>query len=550
MSTSKDNTLASGKDPELPRDDNIPPPFSESDGDDDDNSIVSQPTVDEDDEEENKSVNTDKDNLSDHNDFKPVLGPYALDSMASHSFVSARHSPNPLSLQPNETEPAPQLSHLAPGRQGLISQIPRDAIPEPTADELELILQTPSQSALLQEKERSSTQPESGKPVNVESGELPSASSTLQTSASDPEFQAKNTTWVLRRTSLAVNHYANLENTQGFVGAVALAFAAIPGPKSLMAAGNYFFDKDNKTFYAKGEKRPEPRPTAAAGIKFKREHTRRQIFKRRLEIFGFLIKEYVKLFGKYVMTLKGFAVTLYFLLVIAFGGMLFLLLCNAAPAMTREWGPNNKEHSPRQIWMEIDSQILNALFSITGLGLFPIRMRDLYLWFRGRYLGDPKCNDRILKIHSKWFWSGFSSDWKLMTVILLYIFNSVFQVLLCFVMWNYNRFNRPPWTTGTLIGASFSCTIGAGIIMFLEAKRIDKYCFQTGNVRVLGVPFDEMNVKGDVDFEAKDDNNELQKVNPEPEPKRKASVRFSNSNPLLLQKTQKESVDGDASNLV
>lgn len=86
--------------------------------------------------------------------------------------------------------------------------------------------------------------------------------------------------------------------------------------------------------------------------------------------------------------------------------------------------------------------------------------------------------------------------------------------------------------------------------MFLEAKRIDKYCFQTGNVRVLGVPFDEMNVKGDVDFEAKDDNNELQKVNPEPEPKRKASVRFSNSNPLLLQKTQKESVDGDASNLV
>jgi hypothetical protein len=550
MSTSKDNTPASRKNSDLSNNSNIPAPLSDSDGDDDDNSIVSQPTVDENNEEENKDIDTDKDNLSDQDDFKPILGPYALDSMASHSFVPARHSPNPLTVQSNETQNLPQLSHLASGRQGLISQISRNDISEPIVNEIELTSHTPSQSALLQEKDKFSLQANTGISEQVEIGDLPSASSALETSLSDQEPPEKNRVWFRRRTSTAVNHYANLENTQGFVGAIAIAFAAIPAPKSLMAAGNYFFDNENKSFYSKGEKRSEPRPTAAAHIKFKREHTRRQIFKRRLKIFGFLIKEYLKLFGKYVMTLRGFAVTLYFMLVIAFGGMLFLLLCNAAPAMTREWGPDDKEHSPRQIWMEIDSQILNALFSITGLGLFPIRMRDLYLWFRGRYQGDLTCNVRILKIHSKWFWSGFSSDWKLMTVIVLYIFNSVFQVLLCFVMWNYNRFTRPSWTTGTLIAASFSCTIGAGIIMFLEAKRIDKYCFQTGNVRIQGIPFDEMNVKGEVDYEAKDDNNELQTVNPRPGTEMRASVRFPSSNPLLLQKTQKESAGGDASNLV
>ncbi|KAF4156481.1 hypothetical protein CNMCM6936_005873 [Aspergillus lentulus] len=66
-------------------------------------------------------------------------------------------------------------------------------------------------------------------------------------------------------------------------------------------------------------------------------------------------------------------ITLYGLNVGAWGGMLFLLLCNAAPAMC---DPScNDPDSPRQKWIEIDSQILNALFCIPGFGLAPWRMR-------------------------------------------------------------------------------------------------------------------------------------------------------------------------------
>lgn len=81
-------------------------------------------------------------------------------------------------------------------------------------------------------------------------------------------------------------------------------------------------------------------------------------------------------FAKWVLTIPGFLITVYGLNVVAWGGMLFLLLCNAAPAMCRP--TCNDINSPRRIWIEIDSQILNALFCVTGFGLAPWRFRDLY----------------------------------------------------------------------------------------------------------------------------------------------------------------------------
>ena len=75
----------------------------------------------------------------------------------------------------------------------------------------------------------------------------------------------------------------------------------------------------------------------------------------------------LKAFWKFTWTPLGFFVVLYGLLVVAFGGMLFLLLCNAAPAMCN---PDcNDIDSPRRIWVEYDSQIVNALFCVTGFGM-------------------------------------------------------------------------------------------------------------------------------------------------------------------------------------
>ncbi|KAF2767914.1 hypothetical protein EJ03DRAFT_337338 [Teratosphaeria nubilosa] len=118
----------------------------------------------------------------------------------------------------------------------------------------------------------------------------------------------------------------------------------------------------------------------------------------------------LKAFWQWFLTPLGFLVTFYGLNVVAWGGMLFLLLCNASTPMC--WAPvpgsyadgkrspaaslalNDGRHpryyncndinSPRRIWIEIDSQILNALFCVTGFGLIPWRFRDLCYLLRFR----------------------------------------------------------------------------------------------------------------------------------------------------------------------
>lgn len=101
-------------------------------------------------------------------------------------------------------------------------------------------------------------------------------------------------------------------------------------------------------------------------------------------------------FGKWVATPFGFLVTLYGLNVVAWGGMLFLLLCNASPAMCRfekdgvRFNDCGNIDSPRRIWIEIDSQILNALFCVTGFGLVPWRFRDAYYLLRFRLTSERK----------------------------------------------------------------------------------------------------------------------------------------------------------------
>lgn len=300
-----------------------------------------------------------------------------------------------------------------------------------------------------------------------------------------------------RNSSLGTiyKNYMELENMQGFVGLAALALAEIPSPKTLLkrAKREYFDSDDDEMRYnndlesiglgsneqlnasnLKGNQtgRRSYEPTAAAGVEFKREHTRTEIMRRRFKAIGFLLIEYIKLGVRYILTFKGFAVTIYFMLIVAFGGMLFLLLCNASPAMSREWGPDDKVHSPRQIWIEIDSQVINALFCVTGLGLFPVRCRDFYYYSLGKWRNDTYCWRKVLSYHSNWFLPGYTKTWKLLLVVIFNIMNSIFQVLLCVAMWKYNRFNRPSWVTGTLIGCSFSFVIIGGLVMFLEVKQI------------------------------------------------------------------------------
>lgn len=254
-----------------------------------------------------------------------------------------------------------------------------------------------------------------------------------------------------------VKGYANLENIHGFFGLAVNALAAIPTPAMLL------HDDDTQ----------EPKsPTT---------HKRR---------YWLLLKTYTRLALSYLFSVEGFIVTAYFVTILGVSIMLIILLCNGAPAMTRKWGPDNVQHSPRRIWIEICTQVLNGLFCLAGLGLFLIRARDVYLWIRGVYFGDIYRTKKILRIHSNWFWGGFSRPWKLFTVIFVLMASSILQVLLCFVMWNYSKYNRPTWATASLIGTSASLTVLSGLIMLIESRRILSYCYATGHIRRMGLTYD------------------------------------------------------------
>lgn len=54
------------------------------------------------------------------------------------------------------------------------------------------------------------------------------------------------------------------------------------------------------------------------------------------------------------------------------------------------------------------------------------------------------------------------------------VLNTVFQICLATCMWAMNRFNRPSWTTGLFI--CLACLVAgvAGVVMWLEKRRIQK----------------------------------------------------------------------------
>ncbi|KAI9646240.1 hypothetical protein NHQ30_005680 [Ciborinia camelliae] len=223
---------------------------------------------------------------------------------------------------------------------------------------------------------------------------------------------------------------------------------------------------------------------------------------------------FFKAFWKFFITPVGFLVTVYGLNVVAWGGMLFLLLCNASPAMCHP--TCNDINSPRRIWIEIDSQILNALFCVTGFGTIPWRFRDLYYLLQYRIGKNEIGLRRLAGINRSWFRLAGSQDlpvglgpaqiatedsdipqscvafppdkspdapltgvrapatamWKLDFVIWTMVCNTFLQAVLSGFMWGLNRYNRPSWSTGLFV--ALACIVAAcgGIMSFMEAKKV------------------------------------------------------------------------------
>ncbi len=244
----------------------------------------------------------------------------------------------------------------------------------------------------------------------------------------------------------------------------------------------------------------------------------------------------LKGFWRFTLTPLGFLIVIYGLNVVAWGGMLFLLLIGGGKEfMCYPPGSHGQKdcgnlNSPRRIWIEIDSQILNALFCVTGFGLIPWRFRDLYYLLQFRLRGRVDALRRLGGIHRSWFrlpgahnlppipiedlptpesnpaiplpisknpeppLTGIRAPetklWKLDYVIWAYVLNTFLQAVLSGFMWGLNRYNRPSWSTGTFV--ALACIVAGlgGLMAFQEGKRIKA---------VEGIPVKEEEVLRDVE---------------------------------------------------
>jgi len=210
----------------------------------------------------------------------------------------------------------------------------------------------------------------------------------------------------------------------------------------------------------------------------------------------------------FMKTPSGILMSIYGILVVFWGTALVVFLAGWIPFSSKD----------RQgFWVEIGSQIENSLFTVTGIGLLPWRAIDTYrilrIWHFKRLsaqlrerVGLPELHDEddlldprydlnyvhVLtdeqqkELHHQQKEFAKSQTWyrphgneshrafPIRTALWICLFvdgNSFFQAVLCSCMWSMDRFQRPAWTTGTLIPVTFLCGIVAAILIWRGTQK-------------------------------------------------------------------------------
>jgi hypothetical protein len=153
---------------------------------------------------------------------------------------------------------------------------------------------------------------------------------------------------------------------------------------------------------------------------------------------------------------KIILIVIYALNIVAWGGMLFLILVGAA-------NQTMPDEQTRKVWIEIDSQILNALFCVTGIGLIPWRVRDVFQYY------VVKHRHKVLHRHSY-----TSSLVWIQVVIWTFIANSLFQIGMAVCMWSMNMYTRPGWLVGVFVGLGCVSGATAGLIQLILGRKTKK----------------------------------------------------------------------------
>ncbi|KAL5527363.1 hypothetical protein ACEPAG_6154 [Sanghuangporus baumii] len=205
----------------------------------------------------------------------------------------------------------------------------------------------------------------------------------------------------------------------------------------------------------------------------------------------------------FVKTPLGIVTAIYGFLVVFWGTAIVLFLL--------KW-INLHNHLRQGFWVEVISQILNGLFTVTGIGLIPWRIVDTYrilrIWHYKRLtrklrkkaglpelfdeddLPDPIYDPNYVHVltekqerdlHHQQRQFAKSQTWyrahgtpthrafpigTALAICCCNDGNSIFQIVFAGTMWGLDRFDRPDWSTGLLISATFSCSIAAVVLIW------------------------------------------------------------------------------------
>lgn len=244
----------------------------------------------------------------------------------------------------------------------------------------------------------------------------------------------------------------------------------------------------------------------------------------------------------FLKTPMGIIAGIYGFLVVFWGAAIVIFLAKII---------NLHNANTQGFWIEVSSQVENGLFTVTGIGLLPSRVLDTYriykIWHYKRKtkllrakaglpqlydiddLPDPAYDPNYVHVlsdqeqkdlhkqqekfqhHQTWYRAHGTETHRafpINTALLICCLNdgnSIFQIMLCATMWGLNRFQRPPWSTGTLIPASFLCGILSGVFIWKGGQKTKRSAKVEEKLRaVLAMDFDDDIIVEEVEPEMED----------------------------------------------
>lgn len=88
--------------------------------------------------------------------------------------------------------------------------------------------------------------------------------------------------------------------------------------------------------------------------------------------------------------------------------------------------------------------------------------------------GSSECHHTILGPTATGQRAPATPLWKVDFTVWMMVLNTIFQIILSFFMWHYNRFTRPSWATGTFVGLGCGVAMLAGLMSWWEGRKVKK----------------------------------------------------------------------------